>query len=240
GGTIEGVKVNLSRPILETGSSRCSVASINANWLKPEEKDQPNPSVLGIGVVDGVHVKGSAERSDRGVFGLRFDKTPSSVVEVWPGDTLSSDDRRLNSIVYHSGRRTIESWHAAAELSPYLLELAPQEIVTPDEWVWAAAGIPLVIDGQVDWDFESSYANDPYTYQTLRHTFIAVDQEKKRLILGATETLDTGDLVEWAMDRGYEDLVKFDGGASAELNIGTEAVVAGTSRDIPVWLGIGC
>ncbi|MCP5028606.1 MAG: DUF4214 domain-containing protein, partial [Actinomycetia bacterium] len=107
GGTIEGVKVNLSRPILETGSSRCSVASINANWLKPEEKDQPNPSVLGIGVVDGVHVKGSAERSDRGVFGLRFDKTPSSVVEVWPGDTLSSDDRRLNSIVYHSGRRTI-------------------------------------------------------------------------------------------------------------------------------------
>jgi hypothetical protein len=239
-GSIRGAKINLARPVLETGSSRCSVVSINANWMDPREKDRANPSALGIGVVDGVHVKGSADRSDRGVFGLRFDTSPTSVVEVWPGDTLSDDDRRLNSVAYHKKRRTIESWHAAAELSPYLNELAPQEIVSPDEWVWAAAGVPLIIDGQLDSAFSASYAADPYTYQTLNHSFIAVDQDHKKLYLGATSTVDTLALVQWAQANGFEDLVKFDGGASTELNVGGQAVVAGTSRDVPVWLGVGC
>ena len=240
GGSIRGAKIDLTRPLLETGSSRCSVVSINANWLEPREKDRANPSVLGIGVVDGVHVKGSAERSDRGVFGLRFDSSPTSVVEVWPGDTLSDDDNRLNSVVYHKKRRTIESWHAAAELSPYLSEVVPQEIVSPDEWVWAAAGVPLLIDGQLDSAFGTAYAADPYTYQTLRHSFVAVDQDYNKLYLGATSTIDTLALVQWAQASGFEDLVKFDGGASTELNIAGRAAVAGTSRDIPVWLGIGC
>lgn len=240
GGSFSGVELDMTRPVFETGSSRCSVASINANWLVASEKDRPNPGVLGVGVVDGVHVKGSADRSDRGVFGLRFDSSPAAVVEVWPGDTLSPDDRRLNSVAGHHGDRVIESWHAAAELSPYLSELAPQEIVGAGEWVWAAAGIPLVIDGQLDSAFSSSYHNDPYTYQTTRHTFVAVDQDAQRLVFGGTANLDVSDLVGWAQGNGYEDLIKFDGGASAEYNIGGVAVVAGTSRDIPVWLGVGC
>ncbi|MGI9616816.1 MAG: DUF4214 domain-containing protein, partial [Acidimicrobiales bacterium] len=146
-GSFRGVEVDLTRPVFETGSNRCSVASINGNWLVASEKDRPNPGVLGIGVVDGRPAKGSSDRTDRGVFGLRFDSTPTSVVEVWPGDTLSPDDTRLNSVGYHQDRTVIESWHAAAEVSPYLPHSAPAEVVRPEEWVWAAAGIPLIIDG---------------------------------------------------------------------------------------------
>ncbi len=240
GGSFRGVEVDYSSGVFETGSDRCSVASINANWLVAAEKDRPNPGVLGVGVVDGVHVKGSSDRTDRGIFGLRFDTSPTDVVEVWPGDTLSPDDPRLNSVMARNGAAVLESWHAAAEVSPYLSVLAPQEIVNPTEWAWAAAGVPLIVDGQTDADFSSDYVNDPYTYQTVRHPFVAFNQETGRLIFGATSNADVRDLVYWAERAGYEDLIKFDGGASAEFNIGKQAVVAGTSRDVPVWLGIGC
>ncbi len=240
GGSFRGVEVDYSSGLFETGSTRCSVASINANWLVAAEKDRANPGVLGIGVVDGVHVKGSSDRSDRGIFGLRFDESPTNVVEVWPGDTLSPDDTKLSSVMSHSGTKSLESWYAAAETSPYLSVLAPEEIVSNDEWVWAAAGVPLIVDGQTDQDFSSDYSNDPYTYQTVRHPFVAFDQDTNKLIFGATANADVRDLVNWATGAGYEDLIKFDGGASAEFNIGEQAVVAGTSRDIPVWLGIGC
>ncbi|MEM9563368.1 MAG: DUF4214 domain-containing protein [Actinomycetota bacterium] len=240
-GTFHGVKVDLSKGVFETGSNRCSVASINGNWMPTSEKDGANPSVLGIGVVDGIHVKGSSDRSDRGVFGLRFDPDPTNVVEVWPGDTLSDDDTKLSSVAWHDGKASLENWYAAAELSPYLSELAPQEIVDPSEWVWAAAGIPLRVDGQTDKDFSSAdYPNDPYTYQTLGHPFVAVDQDNGYLLFGATANFDVRDMVVWAENNGYEDLVKFDGGGSVEYNVAGQAVVRGTSRDVPVWLGIGC
>ncbi|MEL6981380.1 MAG: DUF4214 domain-containing protein, partial [Actinomycetota bacterium] len=44
-GTFRGVKVDLSKGVFETGSDRCSVASINANWMPGSEKDGANPSV---------------------------------------------------------------------------------------------------------------------------------------------------------------------------------------------------
>lgn len=240
-GSFQGVVVDLSRPgVFETGRARCSVASINANWLVASEKDGPNPGVLGLGVVDGAPVKGSADRTDRGVFGLRFDANPQSVVEVWPGDTLSADDVRLNSVMYHSGAVTLEQWHASAETSPYLHNLAPGAIVDSSAWAWAAAGIPLIVDGQTDRNLSAAIASDPYTYSTLRHTFVAVDQDYNRLFFGGTANLTVRDLVDWANQAGYEDLIKFDGGGSAEYNVAGQAVVAGTSRNIPVWLGIGC
>ncbi len=240
GGSFRGVEVDLSRPVFETGTDRCSVASINANWLLSSQKDRANPPVLGIGVVDGRPASGSSDRTDRGVIGLRFDSTPSNVVEVWPGDTLSDDDIRLNSVAYHQGNTVIESWHASAETSPYLQHLASDQIVPAKDWVWAAAGVPLIIDGQLDPHFSSAYANDPYTYQTLNHSFVAIDQNTGRLVFGATSNANAQELVNWFTGAGYEDLVMFDGGASTEYNIGGQAVVAGTSRDIPVWLGIGC
>ena len=147
---------------------------------------------------------------------------------------------RLNSVGYHDGVAVIESWHASAETSPYLWQLKPAEVVHPSEWIWAAAGIPLIIDGQADPDFGADEARDPYTYTTRNHSFVAIDHDTGRLVFGATSTLIVRDLLDWANGAGYEDLVKFDGGASTEFNIGGAPVVAGTSRDIPVWLGIGC
>lgn len=239
-GSFRGVDVDFSRNVFEAGANRCSVASINANWLEASQKDRPNPAVLGLGLVDGVHVKGSSDRTDRGVLGLRFDDTPTDVVEVWPGDTKSPDDRRLSSVLYHRGKATLESWHASAETSPYLNELHPEHKVGPDEWVWAAAGIPLRIDGQTDRDFMQSYVNDPYTYQTLGHPFVAFDQNTGRLVFAGASNLDVRDLVVWAENHGYEDLIKFDGGGSFEFNVGGKPAVGGTSRDVPVWLGVGC
>jgi hypothetical protein len=241
-GSFRGVEVDLTQAtsLFATGAGRCSVASINGNWLVPSQKDGRNPGVLGIGVVDGAHVRGSSDRTDRGVFGLRVDPSPKSVVQVWPGRTPSPDDVRLNSVIHRNGELVIEQWHAAAEISPYLTELEPGQIVGSGEWLWAAAGIPLRIDGQTDNDFAVDYRNDPYTYQTLNHSFVAVDKDGRRLVFGATSTVDARDLVGWATANGYEELIKLDGGASTEFNVGGRAVVAGTGRDIPLWLGVGC
>jgi xylose isomerase len=100
--------------------------------------------------------------------------------------------------------------------------------------------MPFRINGQTSPSFDASYANDPYTNQTTNHSILAYDADTRRLFFGATSSLDTRDLVRWAERQGYEDLVKFDGGASTELNVGGRAVVAGTSRRVPVWFGIGC
>jgi hypothetical protein len=239
-GAFRGVMVDQRRGLLRTGADRCGVASINANWVLESEKDRPNPSSVGLGVVDGVHVKNSSDRLDRGILGLRFDPDAEDVAEVWPGDTLSPDDQRLASVLHRRGVSVVESWLSAAEQSPYLNEMHPEKKPRDDEWVWAAAGMPLRIGGQTNKNFDRDYRNDPYTNQTLRHSFVAADKDSARLLFGATTNLDTRDLVRWAENNGWEDLVKFDGGASTELNVGGRAVVAGTRRDLPVWLGIGC
>ena len=249
GGSFQGVVVDLDRVLADgrfsTGNNRCSVASINANWLVASQKDAADPGVLGIGVVAGRQVKNSADRTDRGVFGIRVDGQPKSVAEDWPVQgqpwpSPSPSDTKLNSVMHTKGRLVLEQWHASAETSIYLNEIEPEQKVGPGQWIWAAAGIPLRIDGQTDQNINSDYANDPYTYLTHRHSFVAVDQNTNRLVFGATANANTMALVNWATANGYEDLVKFDGGASAEYNIGGHAVVAGTSRDIPVWIGVGC
>ncbi len=249
GGSFQGVEVDLDRVLADgrfsTGNNRCSVASINANWLVASQKDSFDPGALGLGVVGGVHVKNSSDRTDRGVFGIRVDSQPKSVAEDWPitgqpWPSPSPSDTKLNSVMHTKGSLVLEQWHASAETSIYLDQLEPQQKVGPNEWIWAAAGIPLRIDGQLDEDLSSDYARDPYTYLTYRHSFVAVDQNTGRLVFGATANLRVPDLVNWAVNNGYEDLIKFDGGASAEFNVAGQAKVAGTSRDVPVWLGIGC
>lgn len=243
-GSFTAVEVDLTRAIasrvFETSSERCPVASINANWMTAATKDSPNPAAVGLGVVDGIPVRNSADRTDRGVFGLRIDPNPGHVIQTWPGNPVTADDTRLNSVMYSDGNVVLEQWQASAETSPYLLNLKPEQVVGSGEWTWAAAGIPLRIDGQDDQTFASAYWADTYTHQTLNHSFVAVDQDRKRLVFGATSTVDSRDLLTWFRNNGFEDLIKFDGGASTEMNIGGRAVVAGTSRDVPVWLGIGC
>ncbi len=246
----QGVKVDLNRVLADgrfsTGRNRCSIASINANWLVPSQKDGPDPGALGIGVVDGVHVKNSSDRTDRGVFGVRIDSAPKAVAEDWPvtGEpwpSPSPSDTKLNSVIHTDGSLVLEQWHASAETSIYLDQIEPAQKVGPDEWIWAAAGIPLRVDGQNDEDLSADYARDPYTYtSTYYHPFVAVDQDTDRLVFGSTSGANVPPLVEWAAANGYEDLIKFDAGGSVEFNVGGQAKVAGTSRDIPVWLGLGC
>ena len=240
-GSFRAVEVDITRNLVRTGAERCSVASINANYVLESEKDRFDPSAVGLGLIDGKHVKGSADRLDRGVLGLRFDASPRNNTERWPGDTGTEPDRqRISSVLHHSGRITIDSWHATAEQSPYLQKLAPEEFVGPDEWVWAVAGVPLIINGQTNPAFPHDYQRDPYSNQTLRHSFLAFDKQTKRMVIGATADADVRDLVIWAQSNGMEELVKFDGGGSTEFNVARRAVVAGTPRDIPVWLGVGC
>lgn len=239
-GSIRGVEIDLSRNLLGTSKTRCSVASINANWLVAAEKDRRSPGVLGVGVVNGVPVKNSRDRGDRGVVGMRFDSDPRHVSEVWPGDTLSPDDNKLNSVMYADGVMAIESWKAFAEHSIYLEKLEPKQRVAEREWLWAVAGIPLIIDGQLDQDFGNDVRSDPYTYLTSAHPFLAVDSRRGRAVVGATASMTVPQIVQWAQASGYSDLIKFDGGGSIEYNEGGSRVVAGTGRDIPLWLGVGC
>ena len=249
GGSFKGVIVDLDRVLADgrfsTGHNRCSVASINANWLVASQKDSPNPGALGVGVVDGVHVKNSSDRTDRGVFGMRVDSAPKAVAEDWPvtgqpWPSPSPSDTKLNSVIHTKGSLVLEQWHASAETSIYIDQLEPNQKVAAGEWIWAAAGIPLRIDGQNDEDLSSDYARDSYTYLTAYHPFVAVDQDAGRLIFGATNSATVPSLVSWASANGYEDLIKFDGGGSVEFNVGGKAQVRGTSRDVPVWLGLGC
>jgi hypothetical protein len=60
------------------------------------------------------------------------------------------------------------------------------------------------------------------------------------LVFGTTTAMTSAQLIAWAQVSGYDDLVKFDGGGSAELNVNGVTRVAGTNRDVPLWLGIGC
>ncbi len=240
GGTFKGTRVDLSRNLISTGSDRCSVSSINGNWLSPSDKDSASPTALGVGVVNGQPVKGSGDRTDFGIFGMRFDPEPHSVVEVWPGDTLSDDDTRLNTVAYSDGVRAIEMWHASAETSPYLSQILPEAKVADSEWQWAASGIPLILDGQLNKEFWAAYARDSYTFQTTTHPFVAIDHDTNQLVYGAVAGADVGDIVNWAIASGYEDLMKFDGGGSVEYNVNRVAVVDSTPRHPPVWIGIGC
>lgn len=229
-GSLRGVEVDITRGLLRTSGERCSVASINGVWIAEPGKDGPTPSINGLGLVDGVHVRGSADRLDRGVVGLRFDSDPEEVSRP----DYNGFIHRFSSILHHQGLAVIESWHSVAEQD------APAQMPNPDQWVWAVSGMPFIINGQTNPSFDSNYANDPYTNQTRNHSVLAHDSQSRRLYFGATSTLDTRDLVRWAESRGFEDLVKFDGGASTEFNVAGRAVVAGTSRRVPVWFGIGC
>jgi hypothetical protein len=138
----------------------------------------------------------------------------------------------LNSNLAVKGELVLESWRSWQPASTPPLDNA-------SEWRWAAAGIPLVVNGQV-WEGFAAIPTNDYTHYTTRHSFVAFDKGSGRLAFGTTTAMTSAQLIDWAVASGYEDLVKFDGGGSAELNVGGRTRVAGTGRDVPLWLGIGC
>ena len=220
--------VDYDRVDFKASHERCSVASINGNWFfNPETQ---NPTAIGFGVIDGQEIPWgvAAGLAERGVFGERIRPygPVAEAVYTWPSDT------NLNSNLATKNGHVLESW----------LGFQPAEVASrfnPGEWRWAAAGIPLIMNGQ-EWTHFSNIPTNDYTHYTRRHSFVAFDKTAGLLYFGSTTDMNSRELIDWAIAQGFEDLIKFDGGGSVEFNIGGGAVVAGTPRDVPLWLGIGC
>ncbi len=220
------VEVDYSRVDFRASTERCSVASINGNWfLTPEG---PDPTPIGLAVVDGQLLPGSADGDDRGVFGERYRPYGPDSERVW----TYQGSFNLNSNLAVKDDRVLESWRSWQPSSTPPLD-------DPSQWRWAAAGIPLIINGQV-WEGIWEIPTNDYTLYTLRHSFVAFDTDTGSLAFGSTTGMNAVELISWAQAGGYDDLVKFDGGGSVELNVNGQAWVAGTGRDVPLWLGIGC
>ncbi len=218
--------VDYSRVDFSASHERCSVASINGNWFFNPETNNPTP--VGFAVIDGVQIPGAANRSDRGVLGERIRPNGASDEIVW----VYQGSFNINSNLDSKNGRVLESWHS------WRPDGTPA-VDNPSEWRWAAAGIPLVINSQVWPGFYGISTND-YTHYTSRHSFVAYDKDAGVLAFGSTTGMTSAAMINWATSNGYEDLIKFDGGASVEFNVGRQTRVAGTYRNVPLWLGIGC
>ncbi len=232
------VQVNLDEVEFKASDSRCAVASINGNWFINPSTQNPNP--IGLAVIDGVELDWVAPNGveDRGVLGVRHRPYGPYPQEVFIGTHLNS-----NLHDFHNGQ-VLENWYGfwpdpnagkGEWDSGEVWGPSPSRIAS--EYEWAAAGIPLITNGQV-WSGLSAVAGT-YTHKTGGHSFVAHDKQGN-LYFGSVAGKSSTDLVNWAQSAGMEDLIKFDGGGSVELNVGGGAVIGGTSRDVPLWLGIGC
>ncbi len=210
------LSVDYATANLGTSTSRCSVASINANWMTTATKDTASPNHLGIAVVDGVVIQGT-DPEYRGVFGERVTSLSSNVTDDWSGKTMVSRTlRKGNSIIENH-----YAWYTT----------------DTSGFSWAVSGVPLVVDGEYDPNLSTS-AQSNYTYGAGNHSFIAVNPNGT-LSFGATNSLTARALADLLVAQGNVDVMMLDGGGSTELNIGGQPVVAGTSRK-PIWFGMGC
>ncbi len=229
------VEVDYSRVDFGAGEQRCSVASINGNWFYTPERANPQP--IGFAVIDGRIIDNGTDIGSRGIFGERWTTTSEDVIydAFNPGETGPS--YHLSSSLEQKGDRALESygrWRPADLISP---------IENPADWRWAAAGIPMIINGQRVQDVfnPSAQTNEwSYTYNTTRHSFVAFEKDSGTLMFGSTTGMTAFQIADFVQGEGYDDLIKFDGGGSVEFNVAGVAQVAGTPRDVPLWLGIGC
>ncbi len=209
------VDVDYYKVDVKTSSKRCSTASINANWLYLS-----NSQPIGLAVIDG-QVINPVDLASRGVIGERYTghtTPPASILDDWSGDVMKD-------YIFVKDGRTLEHEYSYRDTSA-------------SNWRWAASGISLITDGDVSSHLTPSVLAD-YTHGTFGHSFVAT-KPGGTLTFGSTTGMNVEQLVSWAQGQGYTNLVKMDGGGSVEFNIGGSAVVAGTGRNIPVWLGIGC
>jgi len=229
------VELDYTRVDFSAGEQRCSVASINGNWFYTPEQANPRPT--GFAVVDGRMIDNGTDVSSRGILGERWTTTSESVIydAFNPGETGASF--HLSSSLEQKGVRALESYG----------RYRPTDLISPIEnpadWRWAAAGIPMIINGQRVRDvFDPANRTSEwaYTYNPPRHSFIAFNNNTGTLMFGSTTGMSAFEIADFVEGEGYDDLIKFDGGGSVEFNVAGVARVAGTSRDVPLWLGIGC
>lgn len=219
---------------LRTSSSRCAVASINANWMV--SGGPHSGKVVGYASIAGAEVPSlNGDDNSRGIFGSRRIGEGGEVADfshtfdpnVGPINILSNLTQKSGSMLQLHANYWDENpatpWYDAEKFDG-----------REQGWDWAAGGISLVVDGQQNADM-----GDSYTFDTTRHSFVAF-RAPSTVTIGSTVSMTAQQLVDYLMSDGYTDIMKMDGGGSVEFYELGKSTVAGTNRTVPVWLGVGC
>ena len=237
---------------LEASPNRCQVASINANWVYRDgfdkhigfasfnRQDEHNGNVLSRHGDYG-------DDNSRGIFGVRETGFGPESFE-WNYEPDLPTKVHSNILDTPQGMFQIQAnnWITAPYPDEWWFESANWENQY-DNWVWAVGGITVMVDGQispsVQYELEGAHAGNKtqaYTYLTLRHPFVAINSSTGMVMLGAVDDATVPELVEILVAKGYTNIMKMDGGGSVEFNVDGSPVVGGTSRPLPIWLGVGC
>ncbi len=221
---------------LKASSSRCGVASINANWAYPNGAN-PYTEHIGFAAIDGQILpsrNGIHDDNSRGILGARRMGYGGEQAEfTHTFDTSIGELNILSNLVQkdsHMLQLHANYWDQRGGGEFYQNKFDNQY----DGWDWAVGGISLVVNGQQNADM-----NNAYTFNTTRHTFVAF-KAPSTVMIGGTTSMTAQQLINWLTAQGYTDIMKMDGGGSAEFNENLKATAAGTSRPLPVWLGVGC
>jgi hypothetical protein len=219
---------------LRTSSSRCAVASINANWVVPGGPHRGK--VVGFAAIGGVEVSSlGGDDNSRGIFGSRRIGEGGEVADfshtfdqnIGPINILSNLTRKGDSMLQLHANYWDENpstpWYDADKFDG-----------KEQGWDWAAGGISLVVNGQQNADMSNAY-----TFDTIRHSFVAF-RAPSTVTFGSTVSMTAQQLVDYLVSDGYTDIMKMDGGGSVEFYELGKSTVGGTDRDVPVWLGVGC
>ncbi len=223
---------------LKASSRRCSVVSINANWV---HRDGPVPfsEHIGFANIDGANVPSRNNVGDdnsRGIFGSR---------RIGQGGEISNFNAKFDDSVGYINilSNLVQKDQSMLQLHANFWDENPNtDWYDPakwggkeEGWDWAVGGISMVVNG----DYNVETAGQDYTFNTTRHSFTAF-KAPSTVMIGSTTTMTAHQLVQWLDGQGYTNIMKMDGGGSVEFNESLEATVAGTARPLPVWLGVGC
>jgi hypothetical protein len=223
---------------LRASSRRCTIVSINANWV---HRDGPVPfsEHIGFANIDGTNVgsrNNVGDDNSRGIFGSR---------RIGQGGEVANFNAKFNDDVGYMNilSNLVQKDQSMLQLhANFWNENPDSDWYDPAKWGgneqgwdWAVGGISMVVNG----DYNVETAGQGYTFNTTRHSFAAF-KAPSTVMLGSTSTMTANQLVQWLVSRGYTDIMKMDGGSSAEFNEGLVATAGGTDRPLPVWLGVGC
>ncbi|NNE95039.1 MAG: DUF4214 domain-containing protein [Acidimicrobiales bacterium] len=223
---------------LTASSHRCRVVSINANWV---HRDGPVPfsEHIGFASIDGTPLPSRNNVGDdnsRGILGSRRIGQGGEVSEF---SAKFADDVGYINILSNLVQKDNSMLQLHANFwdeNPGTPWYDPTKWDGKEEgWDWAVGGISMVVDG----DYNVETAGQDHTFNTTRHSFVAF-KAPSTVMLGSTTSMTAHEMVQWLDAQGYKDIMKMDGGGSVEFNEAGTATVAGTTRPLPVWLGVGC
>ncbi|MBT8212781.1 MAG: hypothetical protein KJN71_06520, partial [Acidimicrobiia bacterium] len=167
---------------ISAGPQRCSVASVNANWLTTDRT-----ATYGLAVFDGEKVDGTYDDHDRGIFGER--RGAGGDIEEFSWNFTGRASLNVVSNL---------AWLDGARLQLHSNFWSPELWGDQTQgWDWAVGGITLMTDGQVTADMTHSY-----TFDTKKHPFVAF-KAPSTIIFGATIDMTAYELVQYLQGEGY-------------------------------------